>query len=197
MMNTLTSFPTFEDRSRRPSTATISCHALRDDRLIEFRPREQPELERGFAQGRAFFERGLGDLRRVVITNPRVQRRHQHQAMLHVILDALPVRFKAFHAMHGERPTGVGQQTHGIEEVEDHDRFEDIQLEVALRASEANGGGVAHHLYANHRERLALCGVHLARHDRGTGFVLWQRQLAQAAARAGAKPSNVIGNLHE
>jgi metal-dependent hydrolase (beta-lactamase superfamily II) len=62
--------------------------------------------------------------------------------MLHVIFHALTVRFKAFHAMHGERPAGVARQKCGIEEVEDHDRFEDVQFEVALRASESNGGVV-------------------------------------------------------
>ena len=41
-----------------------SRHALGDHRLIELHPREHPELERGFRQSRAFFERSLRNLRR-------------------------------------------------------------------------------------------------------------------------------------
>ena len=83
-----------------------------------------------------------------------------------------------------------------IDAPENHDRLEDVQRKVALRAGEANGHIVTHHLHANHGQRLALRRVHFARQDRGTGFILRQRQLAQAAARTGSKPADVIGDLH-
>ena len=40
-------------------------------------------------------------------------------------------------------------------------------------------------------------GIYLARHDRRTRLILWNRQLAQAAARAGGQPANVVRNLHQ
>ena len=56
---------------------------------------------------------------------------------------------------------------------------------------------VAHHLRAHHRHRLALRRVHLAGHDRAARLVLGNRDLADAAARAGREPADVVGDLHQ
>ena len=56
---------------------------------------------------------------------------------------------------------------------------------------------VAEHLHADHRQRLGLRRVHLARHDRRAGLVLREDQLAEPGPRPGAEPADVVGDLHE
>ena len=58
------------------------------------------------------------------------------------------------------------------------DRLEDVELELTLGAGHGHGRVVADDLHAHHRERLALGGVDLARHDRAARLVGWQIQLA-------------------
>ena len=50
---------------------------------------------------------------------------------------------------------------------------------------------------ADLRQRLDLCGVHLAWHDGRAGFVFGQHQLSEATTRARAQHANVSGNLVE
>jgi len=92
---------------------------------------------------------------------------------------------------------GVGQEVDRVQEVEDDDRLEDVELEVALRPGDRDRRVVAHHLDGDHRERLGLGRIDLARHDRGAGLVLGERELAETAARPGAEPAEVVGDLHE
>ena len=100
-------------------------------------------------------------------------------------------------AMVDETVAGVGEELDGVEKVEDHHRFEDVELEIALRAGEADGGVVAHHLGGDHGDGFALRGIYFAGHDGGAGLVFGEGQFAEAAARAGGEPANVVGNFHE
>ena len=68
---------------------------------------------------------------------------------------------------------------------------------MPIRTSNADCGVVAHNLSRQHGQRLALCGVDLARHNAASGLVLRQGQFTKTATRSGAKESNIIGNLHE
>ena len=70
-------------------------------------------------------------------------------------------------------------------------------LELSAGASDAHCRLVANNLGSHHGQGLALCWVDLARHDRATGLVLRQGQLAQAATRAGTEVSNVVRDLHK
>ncbi len=89
----------------------------------------------------------------------------------------------------------VGQQRAALEHVVDDDRLEHVELEVPARAGEADRGVVAHHVHADHRHRLGLRRVHLARHDAAPRLVLRQVQLADAAARAAAEQAHVARDL--
>lgn len=99
------------------------------------------------------------------------------------------VLLKAAHA--------VCEQTRAVQQVADHDGLEDVELEVALRAGKGSGGVVAKDLCADHGQGLALCGVDLAGHNGGAGLILWQLQLAETAAWAGAEEADVLGDLEE
>lgn len=84
-----------------------------------------------------------------------------------------------------------------MQEVADHEGLVHIELELAVHA--ANGGGhvVAHDLRADHGEGLALGRVDLARHDAAAGLVLWEGELAEAAARAAAEVADILGDFCE
>ena len=83
------------------------------------------------------------------------------------------------------------------QEVVGHHRVEHVQLEMPAGAGERDGGVIAEHLRAHHRQRFALRRVHLARHDRRARLVFRQHQLAEARARAGAQEADVVGDLEQ
>ena len=56
---------------------------------------------------------------------------------------------------------------------------------------------IPHHLCCNHRQCLALRGIHLARHDTTSGFVFRQVQFSQTTSGSRRQVSNVIGNFHQ
>src|SRR5258708_900819 len=92
---------------------------------------------------------------------------------------------------------GVREQSRRMQEVVYDYRFENIELEVALRTSEGDRGCRPMNLDTHHRHGLTLSGIHLARHDRGARLILWNRQFAKTATRTGSQPTDVVGNFHE
>ena len=108
----------------------------------------------------------------------------------------LAVRRDSCDAAVVERLDRVGEEACGLEEVIDHDRHEDVQLEIALRGGKADCGVVAHDLYGDHRDGLALRRVDLARHDGAARLVRGDRDLAESAARSRRKPADVVRDLH-
>ncbi len=84
-----------------------------------------------------------------------------------------------------------------MQEIIDHDGFEDVELEVTGGAADVDGDVVAEDLGGDHGEGLALRGVDLAGHDGGTRLVIGDMDLADAAARTGAEHPNVVGNFHQ
>ena len=53
----------------------------------------------------------------------------------------------------------------------EHDRLAHIELKVTLGARKCDRVVVSKHLNCDHRERLTLSRIDLARHNRGAGFV--------------------------
>ena len=94
------------------------------------------------------------------------------------MVDDVTIDFDAVDAVVDEGVAGVGEKFNGVEIVENHDRLEDVELEVALRAGKADGGVVAHHLDGDHGDGFALRGIYLARHDGRSGLVFWKREFA-------------------
>ena len=62
----------------------------------------------------------------------------------------------------------------GPEDVGNHHRFENIQLKMAVGATNCDCDVIAHDLSCNHGDGFTLGGVHLTRHDRAAWFILWQ-----------------------
>ena len=141
--------------------------------------------------------RRLGDLRRLLVADVRVERRHQHQRFVEVLLDPREVGLDAGRTVNAHRIAGVGNQVGRFEHVVHHQRLEDVELEVTLGAGKGHRGVVAEHLDADHRHRLALRGVYLARHDRTARLILRDRDLADPAPRPRGQQADVVGDLEQ
>src|SRR5665647_1734863 len=76
-------------------------------------------------------------------------------------------------------------------------RLINIEFEVSLAAADGDRGLVPEHLTANHCHRFALGRIDLARHDRGTRFVVRQDQFAEAGTRTRAEQADVVGDLEQ
>ena len=84
-----------------------------------------------------------------------------------------------------------------MEKVADNQGLVNIQLELAVHATNSGSNVVAHDLGADHGQGFALRGVDLARHDGGARLVLGQNQLAKTTSGSAAEVSDILGNLGE
>ena len=82
-----------------------------------------------------------------------------------------------------------------MQEIVDHHRLEDIQLEKPAGTRNRDRDVVAHHLSRDHRQRLALRRIDLTGHDRRAGFVGRQRDLGESGAGSGSEETDVVGDL--
>ena len=139
----------------------------------------------------------FGDLRGFVVADFGRQGGHQHQGIFHVEIDLLLVDFDSFYAVFYEAAAGIGQEADGIQEIENDYGLEDIQLEIAQGAGDADGGVIAHHLHGDHGERFGLRGIYFAGHDGRARLVFGDGEFAETAARAGGEPANVVGDFHQ
>lgn len=84
-----------------------------------------------------------------------------------------------------------------MQEVADDERLVDVELELAVHATNGGSNVVAHNLGADHGQSLALGRVNLARHDTATRLVLREAELAETAARAAAEVTDILSDLGE
>ena len=125
----------------------------------------------------------------------RVERGHQHERILEVLADPLPIGLDPDGAVLVERSATLRQEARRGEHVVEDDRLVDVELEIALRPGEGHRRVATVDLDGDLAERLALGRVDLAGHDRRAGLVLRDAQLADARPRAGGVPAHVVGDL--
>ena len=166
------------------------------ENLVEFFGGEEAEGDACLLEADVLVERLVRGLRGVLVTDVRVQRRDEHERAMEILVHLLAVRRDSCDAAVVERLDRVGEEACGLEEVIDHDRHEDVQLEIALRGGKADCGIVAHDLHGDHRDGLALCRVDLARHDGTARLVRGDRDFAETAARTCCEPADIVCNLH-
>ena len=118
------------------------------------------------AQAQSLCVCAFGNFSRLVVADVRIQSGHQHQRLVQQRLDARTVGLNALGAVVVEAAHAVGQQANTLQKVVSHQWPEHVEFEVARGAADADGHIVAHHLRAQHGQRLALRRVDLARHDR-------------------------------
>src|SRR3990172_4898015 len=153
-------------RAMLESLALRADHVLGPYQTVEFLLEHMAEPNRLLAQGGAALMRGLGDLARLVVADMRRKRRHQHERLLQMLLDAVPVGLDADDAFLPEAVGDIGEKPDGLQHgVSDH-RLEYVRLEMPLASGKGDRRVVAHDLRRHHGHRLALGGVDLARHDR-------------------------------
>src|SRR5207248_1111185 len=80
----------------------------RPDPLIELLGSDESELECSFLQRGSFLVRRLGDLRRLVVADVRIERGDQHQRLAHQLPDPLAVGLDSHGAVVVEAPAAVG-----------------------------------------------------------------------------------------
>lgn len=173
------------------------CHVFCHDPLVELLGGYEAQRDGCFFEAGSIFVGFLGDLRGFVVADVWVQSGDEHEGVFYIAFDDRQVRLDADGAVVVEGMASLSKEADGVQEIVDDDGLEDIQLEVALRGSDADGGVVAHDLDSNHGEGFGLGGVHLAGHDRRAGLVFGDYEFAEAAAGAGGKPADVVGDLHE
>eukprot|EP01136_Pigoraptor_vietnamica_P003255 Opistho-1_new@32269 len=172
-------------------------HELGAHEAIKLLLREQLEAERGFLERQAFLVRELGGLGGSIVANLGVECGDEHERLVHNGVEALAVGLDADNAVLRERARRIAEEANGTEDVVDDDGLEDVKLKVAVETAHGDGRVVPDDFGADHRDGLALRGVNLARHDRRAGLVLGKKELAQAAAGAGAEEADVVRDLHE
>src|SRR5229473_1171829 len=179
------------------SFASLMGHVLGLDEGVEFFGGDVAELEGGFAEADVGVVGGFGDLSGLVVADFGGEGGDEHQGVLDVVVNLLAIGFDAFDAVFDEAVAGVGEEFDGVQIIENYYGLENVELEIALGAGEADGGVIAHDLHGDHGEGFGLSGVHLARHNRRARLVFGKSEFAEAAARAGSEPANVVSDFHE
>ena len=171
-------------------------HLFGMEDLVEFLGGEEAEGDTCLLEADILIERLVCGLGGVLVADVWVQRRDEHERAMEILVHLLAVRRDSRDATVVERLDRVGEEACGLEEVIDHDRHEDVQLEIALRGRKADRSVVAHDLHGDHRDGLALRRVDLARHDGAARFVRGNRDFAETAARTCCEPADVVCDLH-
>ncbi len=172
-------------------------HVLGFDEGVEFFGGDVAEFDGGFAKADASVVGSFGNLGGVVVTDFGGEGGNEHEGVLEVMIDLLAVGFNAADAVFDEAVAGIGEEFYGVQIIENDHGLENVELEIALRAGEANGGVISHDLHGDHSDRFGLRGIHFAGHDGRAGLVFGKREFAEAAARVGGEPANVVGDFHE
>lgn len=120
----------------------------------------------------------------------------QHEIAVQVRGDDVGARGDAGRAETFEGAQGVAEEAQCLQHRKHHDRFVDVELEIALRAGESNRGVETENRDAHLGEGLRLGRIHLAGHNRGTRLVIGDRDFADAGAGAGSIPANIVRDLH-
>ena len=85
-------------------------HLVRADPLIELLVRQQTQLDRALSERGALLVCALGNLGRIVVSDVRIERGHQHQRVLKMAPDGIDIGLQAHYATVGEGATGVGAE---------------------------------------------------------------------------------------
>lgn len=139
----------------------------------------------------------LGNGGGFVVSDVRVQSSHQHEGVVHQLIDTLGVGSDAGETVLHKGLRSVTEETNGVKHVVGDEWLEDVQLEMSTESTDSHCSLVAHNLSANHSHCLTLSGIHLARHDTGSRLILRKVELAQSTSRATTQESNIISNLEE
>lgn len=83
-------------------------HIFGANEIVEFLRREVAQFKRGFTQTQMLVMRFVRDFGGFIVANFWAESRNEHQRILDILFDALPIDFHADDAVVGERPASVG-----------------------------------------------------------------------------------------
>ena len=138
----------------------------------------------------------LGNFGRFVIPDFGVEGGYEHQRIVDVFFDVGFDGFDAHGAFVVEGNAAFANEAGAVEEVINHHGFEHVEFEVSHAATYVDSHVVAHHLRSNHGEGFALGGVYFTGHDGTAGFVVGNKNFANATAWTGAEHTNVVRDFH-
>src|SRR5262249_44717756 len=110
-------------RSRKRLTQSRSRHRHRIDELVELFRRQVSERYARLFERNVLLNRLLGDRRRFVVADVRVQRGNEHRRTGYIAIELSLVRRDArslrivLDTMLAERPASVGEQSHRVQKI--------------------------------------------------------------------------------
>ncbi len=153
--------------------------------------------QRDFPHGLAGRERFLGDLCCRVVADHRRERGHHRETFLDHLLAVLFVGFDPDDALLGERRYHAGAESNRFQQPERHHRHHHVELEISRLATDRDRRVAADHVRRHLQHGLAHHGIYFARHNRRSRLRVRQGDLANAAARAGGEPAQIVGDFRE
>lgn len=184
-------------KKERKGSLFRTDHVLGTDPLVKLLGGEEVKGEGSLLEGGSLLVGLFSGGSSIVVTNVGIKGGDEHEGLLHDGTNTGFIGLDALDAIESEGIGGIGNETNTGEKVLDHDGLEDIKLKMTIGAGNGNGDVVTHDLGTDHGHGLALGGVDLAGHDGATRLILRELQLTQTAPGAGAKETDVIGDLHE
>ena len=107
---------------------------------------EEAQFHAGFFQGNVLFVCQFDCLRRVLISDIGIERRHEHQGVVEVVVHFAGICLDAHCAVDIKGGNGFREQSDGLQEIVGDHGHEDVQFEVALGSRKADRRVVSHHL---------------------------------------------------
>ena len=154
-------------------------------------------FEDDFPDGTACGIGFLGQHRRPFIADVRQEGRDDADAVVDPGLAGFFIGLDTFEQVFDKGMDSIGQILHGVEEIESHDRFHDIQLELAVFDAQADSHVVADDLVTRLVEDFCHDRIDFARHDGRTRLTSRQFQFVEAAAWTGSHEAEIVGHLDE
>src|SRR5690349_12441178 len=115
-------------------------HVLGLDEGVEFFGGDEAEFDGGFAEADLGVMRGFRDLGGVVVADFGRKGGDKHQRVVDVEFDLRAIDFEPLDAVGYEAVASVGEEFDGVKIIENHHGLENVELEITLRAGEADGG---------------------------------------------------------
>ena len=139
----------------------------------------------------------LSHLGAALISDDRVQRRNDTDAVSHHLVATLLVNRDTQHTLLSQSLDSILHPSQTLKQACCDDRLHHVQLQLTSLGSKAHGSIVADNLEANLVGNLRNHRVHLARHDRRSRSLRRKINLVQSAARTRSHQSQVVANLRQ
>ena len=95
-----------------------------------------------------------------IVTDVGIEGCHQHQRFVKKLADPVTIGLDTDDTIFGEGIGAIGQESDRSEYIRNHERFEDVQFEVSIAATNSYCDVVSHHLGCHHCDGFTLRWIH-------------------------------------